>query len=231
MPNFQTDAHGLLCGQSSYADKGFGDVIVRPPSEVPAGQVLRWASSVDINAVEYGDPGTGVWERVDDHRQTSLYTSDGLYTVGSEHKGQTYNGLGPVPAWLSVEAPPVAEPTLVQLQAMQLAQINAAFEQAAIELTSGYPEAERLTWPEQRTEALAWAADPTAPTPYLDGLAAARGISAQDMRQKTLDQARLFLQSSQQLVGTRQRLRDQVQVALTAQAVKAVVWPVSGGEA
>jgi len=93
----------------------------------------------------------------------------------------------------------------------KLAEINAAFEQAAAALTAGYPESERLTWPVQQSEALAWAADSQAPTPYLDGLAAARDITPAEMRQLTLAQVQLFMASSQQIVGKRQRLRDAVQ--------------------
>lgn len=228
---FQTDALGLLNGRSPYADKGFGDVTVEPPAEIPAGQVARWVSTVELHAAEYGDAGTGSWELLEDNRQVSLYTREGLYTLGAEYDGQAYHGLGPLPDWLCTQAPAAPTPTLEELREYQVAQINAAFEQAAVALTSGYPEAERLTWPVQQAEALAWAADPAAPTPYLDGLAAARGITADDMRQKTLDQAQLFLQASQQLVGTRQRLRDQIYAAKTAKAVKAVVWPESGGQA
>ncbi|KVX06247.1 hypothetical protein ACVTTK_07755 [Alcaligenes nematophilus] len=231
MPNFQTDALGVLNGQSPYAEKGFGDVAVAPPADIPVGQVARWVSTVDRYALEHGDAGTGAWELVDDNRQVTLYTADGEYSLGTVHNGQEYDGLGPLPAWLSTVAPAAPEPTLSDLRELQLALVNAGFEKAAVALTTGYPEAERLTWPVQQAEALAWAADQTAPTPYLDGLAAARGIAVEDMRQKTLDQAQLFLQASQQLVGTRQRLRDQIYAAKTAKAVKAVVWPESGGQA
>ncbi len=108
---------------------------------------------------------------------------------------------------------------------VKLSEINAAFTAASAALTEGYPEAERMTWPTQQAEALAWAADPEAPTPYLDGLAAARGITPEEMRQKTLDQTQLFMQASQQLVGTRQRLRDLVYEAQTPEDLDAISWP------
>src|SRR5690606_23111636 len=205
-------------------------VAVEPPAEIPAGQVARWVSTVELHAAEYGDAGTGTWELLGDNRQASLYTQDGLYTLGAEYGGQVYHGLGPLPDWLSTQAPAAPKPTLEELREHQVAQINAAFEQAAVALTSGYPEAERLTWPVQQAEALAWAADPAAPTPYLDGLAAARGITPAEMRTLTLAQVQAFQGASQQLVGTRQRLRDEINAAATVAAVRAVVWP-SGGEA
>ena len=82
MPNFQTDTLGVLNGQSLYAEKGFADVTVSPPAEIPAGQVARWVSTVDLHALEYGDAGTGSWELVDDNRQATLYTADGEYSLG-----------------------------------------------------------------------------------------------------------------------------------------------------
>ncbi len=51
------------------------------------------------------------------------------------------------------------------------------------------------------------------------------------MRQKTLAQVRLFLQMTQQFIGVRQGLRDQIDVAASEAAVKAVVWPGSGTQA
>ncbi len=89
-----------------------------------------------------------------------------------------------------------------------------------------------MTWPVQQQEALAWAVNNETPTPYLDGLADARGITPEDMRQKTLDQTQLFMMASQGLVGKRQRLRDLVYEAQTpddldANRSKAVdFWPI-----
>lgn len=120
--------------------------------------------------------------------------------------------------------PPVPELTFADKQAVKIIEINTAFERAASALTAGYPEAERLTWPVQQQEALAWEADPDAPTPYLDGLALARGIPAEEMRQKTLDQTKLFTAASQQLVGKRQRLRDLVYEATTQAELDAIQW-------
>lgn len=112
----------------------------------------------------------------------------------------------------------------------KLAEINTAFTQAAAALTDGYPESERLTWPVQQQEALAWEADPDAPTPYLDGLAAARGITPEEMREKTLQQTQLFMLASQQLVGKRQRLRDLVYEAETPEDLDQIQWDEPAAE-
>lgn len=116
-------------------------------------------------------------------------------------------------------------PSIDDLKAAKFNAINADFAAAASALTEGYPEAERLTWPVQQQEAMAWAADSNAPTPYLDGLAAARGVTPEEMREKTLEQTQLFMATSQQLVGTRQRLRDLVHDAQTPEALDDINWP------
>lgn len=107
-------------------------------------------------------------------------------------------------------SPPDESPSIEEARRRKHAEINDAFESAASALTLGYPETERLTWTVQLQEVLAWDANSQAATPYLDGLAIERGISAIDMRTKTLEQVRQFLAASQVLVGKRQRLRDAV---------------------
>jgi len=119
-------------------------------------------------------------------------------------------------AWIDVR-------TLEEVRQAKLREINTAFEDAAKALTAGYPEAERLTWGVQQMEALAWEADGS-PTPYLDGLASARNIAPEEMRQRTLLKVRAFMAASQQLVGTRQRLEDEIAQA-DAAALYAISWP------
>lgn len=137
-------------------------------------------------------------------------------------------GQRPAPEFIAAETGEWVDPaslaTLADVKAAKLAEINEGFDGAAQALTVGYPEAERLTWDTQRAEALAWQADPQAATPYLDGLALAREIPAENMRQKTLDQTLLFLQASQQLVGKRQRLRDAIEAAEDEATVQAIAW-------
>ncbi|UYY88610.1 hypothetical protein [Alcaligenes sp. SMD-FA] len=231
MTYFQTDAHGLFCGQTPYQEKGFGDVVVAPPSTIPAGKVARWVSRLETLDIQYGDANTGEWQLVEDNRQATLYTPDGPYTLGESYFGQTYDGLGVLPPWLSVESGPEVEPSLEQLREQQLTLVNAGFESAVSELTAGYPATERLTWPVQQAEALAWSKDSSIATPYLDGIATARGISLDEMREKTLTQVRSFLELTQHLIGVRQGLRDQIDAAVSEEAVKAIVWPVSGAQA
>jgi len=121
-------------------------------------------------------------------------------------------------------APPPAP--IAELRAAKLAEINDAFEAAAAVLTVGYPPAERLTWPTQQAEALAWGGNTAAPTPYLDGVAAARGITPEEMRAKTLASVQQFMAASQYLVGVRQALRDAIDAATTAEDLGEIQWPL-----
>ena len=115
--------------------------------------------------------------------------------------------------------------SLAQVKTAQTGIINTAFEAAAQALTAGYPPTERATWFMQQSEVLAWGADNTKPTPYLDGIAQARGIDPATMRQKTLDNVRLFMAASQFLIGTRQALRDQIAAATNESEVASINWP------
>lgn len=123
-----------------------------------------------------------------------------------------------------IEDPPAPPPSLDEAKAAKQAEVNAAFSHAAEQLTAGYPEGERLTWELQREEAMAWHADAAAPTPFLDGLAAERGIERDDMLARTLAQAQLFMVGSSFLVGTRQRLTDAINSAQTLAEVQAIQW-------
>ena len=139
---FQTDETGLLNGRTQYPVKGYGDVIVAPP-EVPAGHVARWISNVDRGSLEFGESGTGEWQVLEDHRKETLYTVAGeRYEVGSEHEGQTYDGLGPIPSWLSTEAPepePIP-PVYPQFTALEMLDLFTESEQlAVVEATMSAP--------------------------------------------------------------------------------------------
>ncbi|MDR2188761.1 MAG: hypothetical protein LBE62_12065 [Azonexus sp.] len=81
-----------------------GDAITIAPPIASSGSVARWTGSA--------------WEIVADHRRDTLYriASGQTYSIGADAEGQSYNGLGPIPEWLSETPPPPAPPTLEQLQ-------------------------------------------------------------------------------------------------------------------
>lgn len=111
---------------------------------------------------------------------------------------------------------------LTALAARKLAEVNTAATTVANTLTAGYPEFEKLTWADQKREALAWVADNTVATPYLDTLAAFRGISRQEYIEKTVSKVQLFQIASAKLVGQRQYYEDQIKIALAAGNVDAI---------
>ena len=100
---------------------------------------------------------------------------------------------------------------------------NAAYEQAIASLTCDYPAAEISTWERQRAEVIAWAADSTAPTPWIDIAATARGLDRGEYLSRTLAKVNAFAVASAYLTGRRQGIDDQIRAATTAAELAAVV--------
>lgn len=104
---YQLDDDLALYGGARQAPtKGDRQVLVKPPA-IPDGHVAKWVTELHhvTDTPNYGEEGTGSWEVVEDHRKDKLYTEDGEYKIGDDYEGQSYDGLGPIPAWLSTEAP------------------------------------------------------------------------------------------------------------------------------
>lgn len=103
---YQTDEHGFFLypaiAHELYLSPGgfnvpYGAVEVQPPN-VDGGMVSMWDGAA--------------WSVVEDHRGTKLYVAESgrEYQIGTalEVDGQsvTYHGGGPVPPWLTLDAPP-----------------------------------------------------------------------------------------------------------------------------
>ncbi|MGS1116862.1 DUF4376 domain-containing protein [Castellaniella sp. UC4442_H9] len=128
---YQIDHRALLLGDPPYARqapaKGHLQVLVAPPA-VPAGHVARWVTAQHpvIDTKTYGEPATGTWETIEDHRKDKLWLGHGQpYVVNEDHDGQAYDGLGSLPAWLYPEEPPAPEPTLAELRESKQANATA----------------------------------------------------------------------------------------------------------
>lgn len=102
---YQTDDHGLFLYEAQAnelpLDPGkfnipYGAVLTPPPA-APAGKVARWNGKA--------------WEMVEDYRGASLYmaSTGAAYTLGSsvevDGKYVQYDGWGPLPDWLTDQAP------------------------------------------------------------------------------------------------------------------------------
>lgn len=135
---YQVDSTGLFvhaCPEQNSV--GWLQVTVAPPA-AQSGHVLQWQSTRD----QHSDPAwasEGEWVQVEDNRKTPLWSAwDAPYTVGAEVNGQTYDGLGPVPAWLYTTEPEIplataqANQTALMYQGYQAAvTLNVSFETAA----------------------------------------------------------------------------------------------------
>lgn len=100
---------------------------------------------------------------------------------------------------------------------------NTAFESAMQGLTADYPPSEINSWERQRAEALAWNADPQAPTPWIDVAAQTRGVERDVYLARTLAKVNLFASASAFLVGRRQAIDDAIRAATTSAELEAIV--------
>jgi hypothetical protein len=115
-------------------------------------------------------------------------------------------------------------PTLADCKAKKLTEINDRCAELLAGVRAGYPPDEVQSWSKQETEARAYAADSSAPVPFLAALASARGIGIADLVSRVIVKADLFAATSGQIIGTRQHYEDLINGAETINQVKAVQW-------
>lgn len=116
----------------------------------------------------------------------------------------------------------IPEPSLKEAKERKLVEINAACDAALAALTASYPSAELLTFDKQEAEARALVADPSAATPFLTPLAAARGLETETLAQKVIAKADAFTAASAHVIGLRQKDEDRLQAAQSIQEVAAI---------
>ena len=119
--------------------------------------------------------------------------------------------------------PPLPETPIGSLQARMTEANNAAYEAATAQVTAGYPKSEIDTWPLQREEVLAWQADSSAPTPWVDIAAADRGITREEYLAKTWRKVLAYVPISASLTGRRQGIDDAIRTATTPEQLAAIV--------
>lgn len=88
--------------------------------------------------------------------------------------------------------------------------------QAFIDTNSGanlVPDFEFASWSIQASEAKAWQLDKNAPTPVLDGIATARGISADTLKAAALRKTLAYEQLAAHVAGQRQALQSKIEAA------------------
>ena len=113
--------------------------------------------------------------------------------------------------------------SLASTKARKLAEINAACDAALAALTASYPSSELLTFDKQEAEARALLADPEAATPFLTPLAAARGMTVEELTRKVSAKADAFTTASGHVIGLRQKDEDRLKAAQSVEDVAAIV--------
>lgn len=234
----QTDDKGVYLYTQQYSSKPHRAVLAPVPT-IPEGKLATWETALHpVTDGAWGEEGTGAWVIKDDHRKTDLYlTADGSkYELEQDVEGQTYDGIGPVPTWLTLQERPgkhynwvngawvldvAAE--LEDTKIDKLRELDEARDQA---LAAGFThngntfdsDAKSI----QRINAIATLAlmDPNFSTPYI----------TKDNTVVTLDAAAVgalgiaAAQHESSLVFQARTLKDQVLAASDKAAVEAIIW-------
>ena len=135
-----------------------------------------------------------------------------------------------IPAPEAAPAPTPPPKTLEQCRADTLAAINADASARTAAVRADTPADEVQSWGKQEQEARALLADPSAATPLLTAIAAARGVPLLLLAGKIIDKADAYAAFTGALIGTRQALEDRLAaIDLTAPdalaQIDAVQWP------
>ena len=133
-----------------------------------------------------------------------------VFSGGQE---QVWDKLGDLPDGVSLTPPESVN--IDGLKSRKLVALNAA-AQAFINKHAGIdsvPEFEFASWAIQAAEAKAWQVDKAAPTPVLDGIAAARGIPADTLKAAALRKTLAYEQLAAHVAGQRQALRSKIEAA------------------
>lgn len=117
----------------------------------------------------------------------------------------------------------VSQESLPEQKYMKLSEINAVYDSATSSLVSTYPHTELLTFDKQEKEARSWNADNSVSTPFLDGLALARGIDKAELVRRVIAKSDAFQTAVATLTGLRQKYEDQLSMATTEEEVAAIV--------
>ena len=118
-----------------------------------------------------------------------------------------------------------------QLTADQLrTTLTTEYERRMQAIAAGYPPSERESWPVQTSEAYALLADSTAPTPWIDAAASARGLDRVELAQRIVAKDAQYRVFSGTLSGVRQRIEDAIDAAGDDQAALKAIdvtagWP------
>ncbi len=150
------------------------------------------------------------WKLIPDYRGCVVFAG------GQE---LVWDKLGDLPDGVSLTPPELVN--IDGLKSVKLVALNAA-AQAFINKHAGIdsvPEFEFASWAIQAAEAKAWQADKAASTPVLDGIATARGMSADTLKAAALRKTLAYEQLAAHVAGQRQALQSKIEAAKTQAAL------------
>ena len=188
------DSDGLFV-EEQYFDDGRQSVEAELPT-LKEFQAARWTGEK--------------WEVIPDYRGVLVFTKDGE---------QIWQQIGSLPDGVSLTPPESAN--IDGVKSGKLVALNAA-AQAFINKHAGIdsvPEFEFASWAIQAAEAKAWQEDKAAPTPVLDGIATARGMSADTLKAAALRKTLAYEQLAAHVAGQRQALQSKIEAAKTQAAL------------
>ncbi len=94
-------------------------------------------------------------------------------------------------------------------------------------LEDSYPSFERQTFPQQRSEILAWEKDNTTKTPTIDAIAVGRGRSREEHLTKVLEKSVEYHTLATTNAGERQRLEDVIDIETDFTIIQKINFEVS----
>lgn len=220
--------------------------VLTPPPEIPAGFLAKWETALHPFA-DVAWRTDGNWTLHEDHRKDEIYTrTRDKYELGADFEGESYDGVGELPAWATNVPPPSHFCSLVDgvwvvdeaaelkdakdiriryLSAACQAEIYAGFESNALGAVHHYPANDKDQ--QNLTASVLASLVPGLPeawlTPFwceVGGVWEFRMHTAAQIRQVGTDgKARILACMAQNDL-----LADEVRAATTKAAVEAIAW-------
>lgn len=88
--------------------------------------------------------------------------------------------------------------------------LDEVYDKRALELNLGVSDLEFGSWEQQRSEAVAWTADNSAPTPLLSSLSSARDITLSEMVEKVINAVEQYNARQTDLLSAKQAIEAEI---------------------
>lgn len=179
---------------------------------------------VDGNHMPQVDGLEFVWAR------ESQYPTDKPEFFGTCHDGSDTDVEGVLAELTEQQYSGALQQEIADRKALLTQRNNKAYESAIDQMTSDYPASEIQTWERQRAEVIAWEADHSATTPWIDIATSARGLDRNEYLTRTLAKVQAFAAASAWLTGRRQGIDDSIRSAITLDQLRSISISYEVGE-